>query len=264
MRKTKIIATLGPASSSATMVEKLIQAGANVFRLNFSHGSPAQHLALAALIRTTAARLDTHIGILVDLQGPKIRIASFAAGSIRLQAGESFVLDAGLDDRQGDQYRVGIDYPALVNEVYAGNILLLDDGRIQLRVEQIEGTHIATRVLVGGILSNRKGINVLGGGLSAPALTAKDREDILTAHQLEADFVAISFPVAPPISTRPERSFVPPAARQPSSPRSSGQRLSPRSRPWTRSFTPPTSSWWPVAIWGWRSEMPDCPAYRRS
>ncbi|MGY3960264.1 pyruvate kinase [Aeromonas popoffii] len=194
MRKTKIIATLGPSSSSATMVEQLILAGANVFRLNFSHGSPAQHLALAALIRTTAARLNTHIGILVDLQGPKIRIASFTAGSIQLQTGESFVLDAELNDRQGDQYRVGIDYPALVNEVYPSNILLLDDGRIQLRVEQIEGMHITTRVLVGGILSNRKGINVLGGGLSAPALTAKDREDILTARQLDADFVAISFP----------------------------------------------------------------------
>lgn len=194
MRKTKIVATLGPASSSEAMVEKLILAGANVFRLNFSHGTAEQHLALATRIRTIAARLNTHVGILADLQGPKIRIACFANDKIQLQNGDTFVIDAGLGSHQGDQHRVGTDYPALVHEVHAGNTLLLDDGRIQLHVERVEGQQVVTRVLVGGTLSNRKGINVLGGGLSAPALTVKDKEDILTARQLEADFVAVSFP----------------------------------------------------------------------
>ncbi|HHQ4560400.1 pyruvate kinase [Aeromonas hydrophila] len=194
MRKTKIIATLGPASSSAAMVEQLIQAGANVFRLNFSHGSPEQHLALAAKIRTCAARLDREIGILADLQGPKIRIASFADGSIRLQPGDPFTIDTRLDSHLGDQYRVGTDYPALAGELQTGNIVLLDDGRIQLCVEQVIDERIETRVLVGGTLSSRKGINVLGGGLSAPALTDKDKADILTARLLEADYIAVSFP----------------------------------------------------------------------
>lgn len=194
MRKTKIIATLGPASSSAAMVEQLIQAGANVFRLNFSHGSPEQHLALAAKIRACAARLDREIGILADLQGPKIRIASFADGSIRLQPGDPFTIDAGLDSHLGDQSRVGTDYPALAGELQTGNVVLLDDGRIQLCVEQVIDERIETRVLVGGTLSSRKGINVLGGGLSAPALTDKDKADILTARLLEADYIAVSFP----------------------------------------------------------------------
>lgn len=196
MRKTKIIATLGPASSSITMVEQLIQAGANVFRLNFSHGSPEQHLALAAKIRACAARLDREIGILADLQGPKIRIASFADGSIRLQPGDPFIIDAGLGSHLGDQSRVGTDYPALAGELQTGNVVLLDDGRIQLCVEQVIDERIETRVLVGGTLSSRKGINVLGGGLSAPALTDKDKDkaDILTARLLEADYIAVSFP----------------------------------------------------------------------
>lgn len=194
MRKTKIIATLGPASSSREMVEKLILAGANVFRLNFSHGSSEQHQQLARRIREVATRLGVHIGILADLQGPKIRIASFAEGSIRLLPGDSFILDASLDPAQGNQERVGLDYPELVNEVRVDNILLLDDGRLQFKVEHIAENRVYTRVLIGGVLSNRKGINVLGGGLSAPALTEKDKLDIVTAHQLGADFVAVSFP----------------------------------------------------------------------
>lgn len=194
MRKTKIIATLGPASTSSKMVEKLIIAGTNVFRLNFSHGTREQHQQLARRIRNIASRLGLHIGILADLQGPKIRIASFAQGSIRLLPGNSFVLDASLDPGQGNQAHVGLDYPELVNEVRAGSILLLDDGRLQLEVEQIADNRVHTRVLIGGVLSHRKGINVLGGGLSAPALTEKDKLDILLARQIEADFVAVSFP----------------------------------------------------------------------
>ncbi|WP_429162590.1 pyruvate kinase [Aeromonas media] len=194
MRKTKIIATLGPASSSCEMVEKLLLAGANVFRLNFSHGSHEQHRQVAGRIREVASRLGLHIGILADLQGPKIRIASLAAGSIQLKPEDGFILDADLDPAQGNQERVGLDYPALVAEVGIGNILLLDDGRLQFRVERIAGAEVHTRVLVGGTLSSRKGINVLGGGLSAPALTDKDRADILLARQIDADFVAVSFP----------------------------------------------------------------------
>ena len=194
MRKTKIIATLGPASSSREMVEKLLLAGANVFRLNFSHGTHEQHRQVAGRIREVASQLGLHIGILADLQGPKIRIASLAAGSIQLKPGDGFILDASLDPAQGSQERVGLDYPALVAEVGVGNILLLDDGRLQFRVERIAGAEVHTRVLVGGTLSSRKGINVLGGGLSAPALTDKDRADILLARQIDADFVAVSFP----------------------------------------------------------------------
>jgi len=179
-------------------VEKLMEAGANVFRLNFSHGSGEQHIATASLIRKTAARLGLHIGILADLQGPKIRIARFATGSITLTPGASFILDAAPGDQPGDQDRVGLDYPELINDLRSGNILLLDDGRIQLEVLHIEGSSIFTRVQIGGPLggplSDRKGINVLGGGLSAPALTDKDRADILTASQIEADFIAVSFP----------------------------------------------------------------------
>ena len=133
MRKTKIIATLGPASSSREMVEKLLLAGVNVFRLNFSHGTHEQHRQVAGRIREVASRLGLHIGILADLQGPKIRIASLAAGSIQLKPGDGFILDAGLDPAQGSQERVGLDYPALVEEVGVGNILLLDDGRLQFQ-----------------------------------------------------------------------------------------------------------------------------------
>jgi pyruvate kinase len=243
MRKTKIVATLGPASSSEAMVEKLILAGANVFRLNFSHGTAEQHLALATRIRTIAARLNTHVGILADLQGPKIRIACFANDKIQLQNGDTFVIDAGLGSHQGDQHRVGTDYPALVHEVHAGNTLLLDDDRIQLHVERVEGQQVVTRVLVGGTLSNRKGINVLGGGLSAPALTAKDKEDILTARQLEADFVAVSFPRSA-ADLEEARTLIRATGSEP--------KWWPLSKPWTRSSAPPTSSWSLAAIWGWR------------
>ncbi len=175
------------------MVEQLIQAGANVFRLNFSHGSPEQHLALAAKIRACAARLDREIGILADLQGPK-------SASPALPTAASGCNRATLHHRcrpgqlPGRSIPVGTDYPALAGELQTGNIVLLDDGRIQLCVELVIGERIETRVLVGGTLSSRKGINVLGGGLSAPALTDKDKADILTARLLEADYIAVSFP----------------------------------------------------------------------
>lgn len=194
MRKTKIVATLGPASCSEQMIEKLILAGANVFRLNFSHGTSEQHQATAATIRQVAEKHRVFIGILADLQGPKIRIANFKNDSIQLQQGDSFILNADLDATLGDEQQVGLDYPQLVQEVTPGNILLLDDGNIQLQVSGVNNNKIETKVTVGGKLSNRKGINLLGGGLSAPALTDKDKQDIHTAVAIKADYIAVSFP----------------------------------------------------------------------
>ncbi|WP_237464855.1 pyruvate kinase [Vibrio stylophorae] len=194
MRKTKIVATLGPASHSAEQIEKLIIAGANVFRLNFSHGSAEQHLATAQSIRQVAAKLNQAVGILADLQGPKIRIARFAQDAVELKHGQAFTLNAALAEDVGDESQVGLDYPELVADVKAGDRLLLDDGRIQLDVTAVHAPCIETTVVVAGKLSNRKGINLLGGGLSAPALTDKDKADILTAAQIEADFIAVSFP----------------------------------------------------------------------
>lgn len=193
MRKTKIVATLGPASCSEQMIEKLILAGANVFRLNFSHGTREQHQSTAATIRQVAKKHRVFIGILADLQGPKIRIASFKNNAIQLTQGDSFILNADLDSTQGDEQQVGLDYPQLVQEVTPGNILLLDDGNIQLKVRAVNN-NIETVVTVGGKLSNRKGINLLGGGLSAPALTDKDKQDIHTAAAIQADYIAVSFP----------------------------------------------------------------------
>ncbi|HEJ9662040.1 pyruvate kinase [Proteus mirabilis] len=194
MRKTKIVATLGPASCSEQMIEKLILAGANVFRLNFSHGTREQHKSTAATIRQVAKKHRVFIGILADLQGPKIRIANFKNNAIQLIQGDSFILNADLDSTQGDEQQVGLDYPQLVQEVTPGNILLLDDGNIQLKVRAVNNNNIETVVTVGGKLSNRKGINLLGGGLSAPALTDKDKQDIHTAAAIQADYIAVSFP----------------------------------------------------------------------
>ncbi|MGD8231971.1 pyruvate kinase [Vibrio sp. TRT 1302] len=196
MNKTKIVATLGPASQSATVLEEMILAGVNVVRLNFSHGNPADHIAAAVNVRNTARKLGKHIGILVDLQGPKIRISGFKNGAVRLEQGAIFALDSTLDSQAGDEQRVGLDYPQLIKDLSVGNVLLLDDGRIQLEVVHIDeaGTVANTKVLNSGILSNRKGINLLGGGLSAPALTEKDKQDIETAAIIDADFLAVSFP----------------------------------------------------------------------
>ena len=191
-RHTKIVATLGPASSSTEMLERLVTAGIDVVRLNFSHGSSGDHLERATSIREIAARLGRTVGILGDLQGPKIRVGKFENGKILLVAGESFILDAKC--AMGNQERVGLDYMDLPKDVKSGDILLLDDGRLKLEVTGVRGPEIHTKVLVGGDLSNNKGINRQGGGLTAPALTAKDMEDIKTAAQIGVDFVAVSFP----------------------------------------------------------------------
>lgn len=193
-RRTKIVATLGPATSTQLTIEKLIQAGASVFRLNFSHGSAEDHIARAQMVRAAAEKLGCHVAILGDLQGPKIRVSTFKNSAVLLEEGQSFVLDATLPKGEGDETQVGIDYKELPQDVKAGDLLLLDDGRIQLQVTQVEGDRVITTVTVGGKLSNNKGINRQGGGLTAPALTDKDKRDILTAAAIDVDFLAVSFP----------------------------------------------------------------------
>src|SRR5690606_15861725 len=193
-KRTKIIATLGPASSDRATIDALINAGANVFRLNFSHGTADDHRERCRQIRAAATALDAQVAILGDLQGPKIRIAGFADGPVTLRAGEPFTLDAGLGKLAGDARRVGVTYPALVDDCRPGQVLLLDDGRLELVIEEIADGRILTRVRTGGVLSANKGINLLGGGLSAPALTDKDYADIRLAAELDVDYLAVSFP----------------------------------------------------------------------
>ncbi|NRA84752.1 MAG: pyruvate kinase [Gammaproteobacteria bacterium] len=193
-RRTKILTTLGPATDSPEILEQLILAGANVVRLNFSHGNSEDHIARAKMVRDVAKKLNTHIGILGDLQGPKIRVARFKNTKIELLNGDTFILDADLDKDVGDQHQVGIDYKQLPNDVNVGDVLLLDDGRVQLEVTAIEGSKVITTVLIGGPLSNNKGINKQGGGLTAAALTEKDKADILTAAEIGVDYLAVSFP----------------------------------------------------------------------
>lgn len=192
LRKTKIVATLGPSSTSEEMLARLITAGVNVVRLNFSHGHAEDHVKRAEIVRNIALKLGRPVGVLCDLQGPKIRIGRFELGKITLKTGDIFILDA--DCELGDQYHVGLDYKALPQEVAENAILLLDDGRITMQVNRVKGNQIHCVVLSGGVLSNNKGINLQGGGLSADALTQKDREDIKTAVALDADYIAISFP----------------------------------------------------------------------
>jgi pyruvate kinase len=192
IRRTKIVATLGPSSSSEEMLARLITAGVNVVRLNFSHGTAEEHIERANIVRKIALKLNRPIGVLCDLQGPKIRIGQFLTGNIILKSGDIFILDANCV--MGDQDHVGLDYKALPNEVEEGTILLLDDGRITMQVDRVQSSKIYCVVLAGGVLSNNKGINKQGGGLSAEALTEKDKADIKTAVALEADYVAISFP----------------------------------------------------------------------
>ena len=192
LRKTKIVATLGPASTSEEMIARLITAGVNVVRLNFSHGTAADHIKRAEIVRNIATKLNRPIGVLCDLQGPKIRIGKFVDSEITLATGDTFILDANC--ALGDQFQVGLDYKNLPLEVVADNLLLLNDGRITLRVDRVQQQKIHCIVLAGGVLSNNKGINLQGGGLAAEALTNKDIEDIKTAVALEADYIAISFP----------------------------------------------------------------------
>jgi pyruvate kinase len=191
-RTTKIVATLGPASSSLDVLTRMLAAGVDVVRLNFSHGAAGDHQQRAKLVRDAARSIGREVAIMADLQGPKIRVGKFALGKVTLRPGQTFVLDA--DRELGDEDGVGLDYKELPRDVSAGAVLLLDDGLIRLRVESVRGSEITTRVEVGGVLSNNKGINRQGGGLTAPALTAKDMDDMKIAVAIEADYLAVSFP----------------------------------------------------------------------
>ncbi|NMG73174.1 pyruvate kinase [Aromatoleum diolicum] len=191
-RHTKIVATLGPASSDPQVLERMVHSGIDVVRMNFSHGKAEDHVARATAIRDASARTGRPVGILADLQGPKIRVGKFAGDRVHLQKDAEFILDARCE--LGDSGRVGLDYKNLPKDVKSGDVLLLDDGRLKLIVTRVVGAEIHTLVRVGGELSNNKGINRQGGGLTAPALTAKDMDDIKTAAQIGVDFVAVSFP----------------------------------------------------------------------
>lgn len=193
-RRTKIVATLGPSTDDPKVLDEMIQAGVDVVRVNFSHGCADDHMRRAEQVRNRARAHGRQVGVLVDLQGPKIRIDCFVDGKVNLVDGAHFILDAALDSNAGTEERVGIAYKMLVNDVNRGDTLLLDDGAIVLWIEAVKGDEIQTRVVVGGSLSDRKGINRQGGGLSAPALTDKDREDIKTAAEMKADYLAVSFP----------------------------------------------------------------------
>ncbi len=193
-RRTKIVATLGPATDDPKMMDKIIEAGVDVVRINFSHGTAEQHIERVERVRNRARAHGRQVGVLADLQGPKIRVERFKEGKVVIEEGKPFVLDANLGADDGDEQRVGISYKTLPEDVKRGDTLLLDDGRIVLWIDQVQGAEIHCRVVVGGVLSNRKGINRQGGGLSAPALTDKDRQDIKIAAKMQADYVALSFP----------------------------------------------------------------------
>ncbi|MBL8473583.1 MAG: pyruvate kinase [Rhodocyclaceae bacterium] len=192
LRHAKLVATLGPASSDAATIRALFEAGADVFRLNFSHGSHADHKARFDLIRATEREVGRPIGILADLQGPKLRVGKFAQGPVQLEEGAAFRLDLDVD-LPGDACRVCMPHPEIFRALVEGTDLLLDDGRIRLKVERCSPTHADTRVIAGGPLSDRKGVNVPGVVLPLSALTDKDRADLDYALGLGVDWVALSF-----------------------------------------------------------------------
>jgi pyruvate kinase len=192
LRSTKIVATLGPSSSDPETLERMFLAGVDVVRLNFSHGTAADHVRRAEIVREACRKTGRTVSIMADLQGPKIRIGKFKEGKVTLNVGDPFILDATCE--QGDERRVGLDYKELPRDVRAGDVLLLDDGRIVFDVEKVIGSEVHSRVRHGGVLSNNKGINRQGGGLTAAALTSKDMEDIRTAAQMKVDYLAVSFP----------------------------------------------------------------------
>ncbi len=194
MRRTKIVATLGPATSTESALRDLLKAGVNVVRINFSHGSADDHRNSVDTVRRLAAELGVVVGILGDLQGPKIRVSNFTNGSAELAKGAAFTLDVDYNDKGGTDEIVGCVYQDLPKDLKTGSVLVLDDGRIVLEVTDIEGGKVRTKVVVGGTLFSRKGINLRGGGLSAPAITEKDMEDLQVAVELGIDYLGVSFP----------------------------------------------------------------------
>ncbi len=193
LRRTKIVATLGPATDDPAELGRVIDAGMDMARINFSHGETADVVRRIRAVREAAASAGRFVGVMADLQGPKIRICGFRDGAVVLNEGAVFTLDPKLAPDAGDQQRVGVTYAALSQEVQAGDTLLLDDGNIVLAVEVASADQVRCRVKTGGRLSDSKGLNRLGGGLSAAALTVKDRADIEVAAKLEADYIAVSF-----------------------------------------------------------------------
>jgi pyruvate kinase len=193
-RRTKIVVTLGPATNDPAVLARVLSAGADCVRLNYSHDAVEEHARRVEQIRAMSAESGIEVGIMADLQGPKIRVARFRNGPIRLAEGDHFTIDAALALDAGDQRQVGVTYKELPQDVGAGDTLLIDDGRIVLRVRKVVDTAVHCEVVVGGILSNNKGINREGGGLSAKALTRKDRTDLRHAVALGVDYIAISFP----------------------------------------------------------------------
>jgi pyruvate kinase len=193
LRRTKIVATLGPASENPATLRKMIDSGLDVARLNFSHGSADEHRERARHLREAAAACGRDVGLIGDLQGPKIRVMRFKRGSVHLRTGDPFFLDSQLGLKDGTNKGVGVALDTLHEDVQPGDTLLLNDGLISLQVDGVEGTRIHTTVLDGGFLSDHKGINLKGGGLSAAALTDVDRENIRLAAELDIDFLAVSF-----------------------------------------------------------------------
>jgi pyruvate kinase len=190
-RRTKIIATLGPSSSTTEMIARLFRAGADVFRLNFSHGTHDDHAARIAIIRDLEQTFDRPIGILADVQGPKLRVGNFSGGRVQLQTGQKFRLD--LNPTPGDVTRVNLPHPEIIAAASIGRTLLLDDGKLRLRVTRARADHLETEIVVGGPLSDHKGVNVPDVVLPIPALTAKDREDIAFALDHAVDYIGLSF-----------------------------------------------------------------------
>lgn len=197
LRRTKIVTTLGPSTDKEGILEKIIAAGANMVRMNFSHGSIEDHIKRAKDVKNLAKKYDTHVAIMGDLQGPKIRVSTFKDNKVLLKQGAQFILNSDLAAGEGDEKQVGLDYKSLPEEVGPRDILLLDDGRVQLEVEAVDGHKVICKVIIGGPLSNNKGINKKGGGLSAAALTEKDKADIKVAAQIDVDYLAVSFPRTP-------------------------------------------------------------------
>src|SRR5262245_15945201 len=192
-RRTKILTTLGPATDNPKVLAELLRAGADAVRVNFSHGQIEQHARRVKMVREIAAEMHKWVAVLGDLQGPKIRIERFADGKVMLTEGDPFTLDVSLESHDGTAKAVGVAYKRLPQDVRAGDTLLLNDGQIVLDVTDVDGPRINTRVVVGGELSDNKGINKQGGGLSAGALTDKDRADIRMAAELGVDYLAVSF-----------------------------------------------------------------------